>query len=168
LPHRRRDGVVNWNFELDLERIHDPCSAHVGAHDDGGVAPLVDNLADEFRDRSLRNLREGEVILEPQVALGRANETRRRPIRYDFGLHVVQVGCDEPDPPSALATEDIAEGQHRGAGRNPRRRGDPLAEALVAIESEPARRGAIPGNHAHLGVGEEFRGANDLAVVELP
>ena len=64
--------------------------------------------------------------------------------------------------------QQIAIGQHRGAGRDAGRGRDALAQPLVAIEAEPARRGAVPGDDIDLGVGEEFGGAQDLAVVELP
>ena len=77
------------------------------------------------------------------------------------------IGRDEADAPDAGKLEDLAERQHRGAGGHAARRGDALAQALVALEAEPARRGAVPGDRVDLGVGQELGGAQDLGVVEL-
>jgi hypothetical protein len=41
------------------------------------------------------------------------------------------------------------------------------SHSAIAVEAEPARRGAAPADRVHLGVGQQFGGRQDLAVVEL-
>jgi hypothetical protein len=79
---------------------------------------------------------------------------------FDVGRHQ----AESLDPGDA---EDLVEGEDRCGRGTPRLLADTPAQPLVGIEAQPTGRGAVPGDHVHPGVGQEPRGFQDRAVVEL-
>jgi hypothetical protein len=167
LPHRYGDRIIDRHSDLVLERLNQRRPAHISAHHRDGVAALAGNVADHLRNGRLRDLREGEIVLKPQVALGRAGKARFVPVGHNPPLHVIAVRGHQPDVAHRGGAEDFAESKDRGAGRNASRSGDALAQPLVALEAEPAGRGAVPGDRVDLGVCEKLCRSQDLRVVEL-
>ncbi len=98
---------------------------------------------------SLATFGEREIVLLAQMALGDAFETGRGVILDDRRLHVVQIGRHQPEALDLGDFEDLVEREHRGAGRDAGGFGDAGAQALVGVESQPARRGAVPGDGLH-------------------
>src|SRR5215472_9444160 len=167
LPERGCDRVVDGNAELGLEALDKDRAAHVCADDRHRVDPRACDCAGHLSDFTFCNFREREVVLKTRVPLGGAQDTSSAPILDNSGLDVVAVGSHKADARDACALEDFPKCQDRGAGGYAGRRGDPLAELLVALETEPASRRPVPCDDVDLGVSEQFGRAQDLILVEL-
>jgi DNA-binding GntR family transcriptional regulator len=167
-PDDGRDRVVDRYACLALERFRERRAAKVGAQDRDRLRPAARDVAHHLRDLVRARLGEGEVVALAEVPLGDALDAGGGVVLHDRRLDIVDVRGHEAEARHAGAPEDLVEGEYRRARRHAGRRGDPLAQALVGIEAQPARRGSVPADHVELRVGEQFRGAEDLAVVELP
>src|SRR6185437_7653415 len=108
------------------------------------------------------NLGKRKIVPQRKVPLGRAGETLRAPIRDDLLLYISGVGGHQADALRGQALQEIAIGEYGRASPDAGRGRDTLAQTLVAIETEPARGGAIPGNDVDLGMREKFRRAQDF------
>src|SRR5712664_1253 len=79
-----------------------------------------------------------------------------RPDTADSHLHVVCVGRHKANALRSNRPHRIDAGKRRRRGRFSGARTDSLTKALVALDSKPAGRGAVPGYGIDFGVGKQI------------
>ena len=141
--------------------------AQIGAEGGDCIGPCLGNLAQQFLQPSRFDQREIVVDTDFEVAFSNHLDSKGAVVVDDALLHIGRVGRHEAEPLNSAQGHQLVERQHRRGGANAGALGDALAQAAISIKAEPARGRAAPADRIDLRIGQQFRGGEDLAVVEL-
>ena len=167
LPERRCDRIVNRDVELGLEGLTRP-APRIFVHTIATASPPARPTARAMptMSRSATSAK-AKLSCRPQWRSAEQIKPASRRLSMMFDLRRLDKGVTSPTRETPARSEDLPEGQDRGAGRDSCRRDDALTKPFVALEAEPARRSPVPRDDLDPRIGEQLGRSPDLVLGEL-
>src|SRR6056297_925064 len=157
-PHHGSGGIEERDAEFALDGLGQTGPAHVGAHDHEALGPALGGGPAHIEDLGLRDVGKREIVGDAGMRFAGDLVAGLRVGLNDLGLHVAGIGRDEAEAPAGHRVDQVVQREHGGAGGDARLGGDRVTQLPVAVESQPARRGAAPGDDTDPGIGQLARG----------